>query len=131
MTKHLVEKIRIAYSTGKYDKLSLFLENKNVISADNLMKVLDFTVFPDVKSELKQRIEEVPLAQELYSKYQTELRALVKKAEAAELSGNKHFPYQESAVIIKDLLVEELSKLGTIKFEDLRGFYLEDEGHEG
>jgi hypothetical protein len=127
MTKTLVEKIRLAYATGKYDKLSLFLSYKDAIKAEDVETILEYKVFPEVRGDLALRILEIPIAQEMYSNYQEELRMLVKKD---TLSDSKYFPYPEAVALVKEKLIENLSILKTITFENLRGFYLEDAGLE-
>jgi hypothetical protein len=128
MTKYVVEKLRISYSSGKYDRLELLLAYKDIVNGEDIPAILDYLVFPELKLELKQRIIEVPLAQEVYEEYQNTLRALVNKAEAMELSGNKHFPFAESKALAMEIAKSKLSGLTTITFEDLRGMYLKDEG---
>ena len=130
MDKNVVEKIRINYASGKYDMLELLLAYKDIIKGQDISDILTYTVFPGVKSGLIQRIIEVPIAQMAYSNYQGKLRVLADKAEVMELKGAKHYPYQEQALVAKEELLAEIKDLKTIKFEDLRGFYLIDEKAE-
>lgn len=130
MDKNAVEKIRSNYASGKYDMLELLLAYKDIVKGQDIADILTYTTFPKVKPELIQRIIEVPVAQRAYSNYQTKLRLLADKAEAMELRGAKHYPYQEQAAFIKEELLAEIKGLKTIKFEDLRGFYLIDEKAE-
>lgn len=130
MDKNVVEKIRVNYASGKYDMLELLLTYKDIIKGEDLPDILTYSVFPKVKPELIKRIVEVPVAQKLYGDYQKKLRVLADKAEAMELSGAKHYPYQEQASIIKEELLVNLQSLETITFSDLRGFYLIDEKAE-
>lgn len=131
MNKHTVERLRIAYASGKYDKLQLLLDNKDVVKGQDIEAILNYLVLPEVKQELKQRISEVPTAQEYYAEYQEGIRKLVEQAEALELSGNKHFPYKERKEVLYNALVDSMKTLQTIKVNELRGFYLVDDGHEG
>ena len=130
MDKNVVEKIRVNYASGKYDMLELLLAYKDIIKGQDIPDILAYTVFPSIKPELIQRIIEVPVAQRAYGIYQTKLRLLSDKAEAMELAGTKHYPYQEQAAFIKEEILAEIKDLKTIKFSDLRGFYLLDEKAE-
>ena len=127
MTEYVVEKLRINYASGKYDRLELLLAYKDIVNGKDIPAILEYQVYPEVKSELKQRILEVPIAQEIYEEYQNVLRALVVKAEAMELSGNKHFPFSEVKVTAQELAKQKLEALETITFDDLRGMYLKDD----
>lgn len=130
MDKHVVEKIRVNYASGKYDMLELLLAYKDIIKGQDIPEILTYSVYPEVKNELIQRIIEVPIAQKLYGDYQNKLRLLADKAETMELSGSKHYPYQEQAKVLKDQLLVDLKELKTISYDDLRGFYLADEKAE-
>lgn len=131
MNKNVVERLRIMYSSGKYDKLQLLLDSKSIVRGEDIEGILGYSVFPEVKSELSERIKEIPIAQEHYFEYQRGLRVLVERAEAVELSGNKHFPFKEHKDTLYSLLVDKMKTLKTITVDELKGFYLEDEGHEG
>lgn len=131
MNKHTVERLRIAYASGKYDKLQLLLDNKDVVKGQDIEAILSYSVLPEVKPELKQRILEVPIAQEYYAEYQEGIRKLVEQAEAMELSGSKYFPYRERKEVLYSILVDNMKTLQTIRIDELRGFYLVDDGHEG
>ena len=131
MNKYVVERLRIMYASGKYDKLQLLLANKDVVKGQDIEGILDYSVLPEVKLELKQRIYEVPLAQMYYAEYQDALRKLSEQAEVTELSGSKHFPYKERKTILDDILKSKMENLKEIRLDELRGFYLVDEGYEG
>lgn len=118
----MVEMIRVKLASGLYTKTSLWLDMRNKISHEEFDSIAEYLVYPEVRSDLKQRIQELPLAIKAYQEYQQTLREECLKAEAYELSGGKHYKLQEKKAVLDGLLLEELKKYPTVALEELKKF---------
>ena len=118
----MVEMIRVKLASGLYTKTSLWLDMRNKISHENFNSIAEYMIEPEVRKDLKQRIQELPQAIRVFEGYQKELRDECIKAEAYELSGSKHYKLQEKKQVLDDILKEELKKYPTVTLEELKKY---------
>lgn len=116
----MVEMIRVKLASGLYNKASLWLGIRSQVSHEDFDSIAEYTIHPEIRKELKQRIQELPLAIRVFEEYQRQLREECIKADAYELSGGKHYKFHEKKIVLDELLAEEIKKYPTVALEELR-----------
>jgi hypothetical protein len=124
--KMIVADIRVKLASGLYDKRAAWTNIKESMTWETFSSVADYSLegYEDVRADLKQRIEEVEVANGIYRLYQSDLQKEYAKAEAAELQGNKHYPFAEHKAVLDELLETSIGKLPTVSVDELKKFYL-------
>lgn len=122
MTKHMVEDIRIKLASGLYDQGEVFIGLTGKLTKEEFEGVVAYTIMPEVRKDLVQRLGELKTARSIYSQYQEDLRKEVVKAEAAELSGVKYSGFHDKKSVLDSILADDIKGLQTIKLEELRKF---------
>lgn len=120
MNLYMVESIRVKLASGLYNQGDLFLGLSGEVTKEEFEGVVAYTIMPEVRSELAQRIVELEVARDIYAQYQDDLRKEVVKAEAAELSGVKYSGFHDKKAVLDSILAGNISGLETIKLEELR-----------
>lgn len=122
--KTMVEDIRVKLASGLYDSRDLWLSMRNLISYEDFKDIMTFTTYQEVRPDLQARVKELEIANSAYANYQEELQREAAKAEAAELSGVKHYPFTERAEVLKAELDDQLRGLTSVNALELAKFYL-------
>lgn len=123
MTKHMVEDIRIKLASGLYSKGDIFLGLTGKVTKEEFEATIDYVVMPEIRKDLKLRIEELGAARDIYLQYQEDLQKEVVKAEAAELSGVKYSGFHDNKGNLDAILSDKIKELSTVKLEELRKLY--------
>jgi len=115
----MVENIRIKLASGLYTKTSLWLDMKNQVSWELFDAIAEYRMEKDTRKDLKARIQQLPKAISAYEEYQDELRKEYIKAEAMELSGNKHYPFREKQQVAYSILLGKLQEYPDVSVDEL------------
>jgi len=118
------EQIRIKYASGLYSNTELVVEYAATIGALDMMKLLTYTLDPEVRPDLKKVCLEMPKVQEIYSLYHREMRLEVKEIEETNVSTRwKDEEFRRSEARLKFKLKEQLREYPWVTTQMLGKMY--------
>lgn len=78
---HIAETIRTKYHSGLYSNTELVIEFAPFIGALEVLQILTYTLYPDIREDLKARIMDMPKVHTILSQYHRELRQSIVEIE--------------------------------------------------
>jgi hypothetical protein len=118
----MVESIRVKLASGLYSKADCWKLVHTTMSWQEFDDIAEYRTFPEIRNDLKVRIEELPQAIKLFEDYQDALRHEVKRCDSFETSSNKQYPFEEKKEQLFNKLRGDLEQFSTIRAEELKKF---------